>query len=196
MVLHVPVRRQDEQLAAVFGADRVLGATATLSGEVLSDGVVRFTLNQRFAIGELPSGTSARVEARVIPSPARKEVPELASAWNFKEVRSRKLLESEAARRAPTSTPLTQSTPDIEDEERRGQWSASLAQPTSRARPVASARSSAGRSASGSTDQVYVSISMWSVTARSPASSARRVSRSTGRVLASGGSGSSCRGTW
>ena len=62
-------------------------------------------------------GTSARVEARVIPSPARKEVPELASAWNFKEVRSRQLLESEAARRAPTSVPLTQATPDVEPDE-------------------------------------------------------------------------------
>jgi phenylpropionate dioxygenase-like ring-hydroxylating dioxygenase large terminal subunit len=61
-------------------------------------------------------GTSARVEARVIPSPTRKEVPELASAWNFKEVRSRQLLESEAARRGAT-VPLTQATPDIPHEE-------------------------------------------------------------------------------
>lgn len=38
-------------------------------------------------VGEGP----ARVEARVIPSPARKAIPELASAWNFKEVRSREL---------------------------------------------------------------------------------------------------------
>ena len=63
-------------------------------------------------------GTAARVEARVIPSPARKEVPELASAWNFKEVRSRQLLESEAARRTPpTTTPLTQATADIPADE-------------------------------------------------------------------------------
>lgn len=34
----------------------------------------------------------ARVEARVIPSPIRREVPELASAWNFKEARSRAIL--------------------------------------------------------------------------------------------------------
>lgn len=40
-------------------------------------------------VGEGP----ARVEARVIPSPIRKEVPELASAWNFKEARSRQLRE-------------------------------------------------------------------------------------------------------
>ncbi|TIC88043.1 aromatic ring-hydroxylating dioxygenase subunit alpha [Nocardioides sp. GY 10113] len=39
-------------------------------------------------VGEGP----ARVEARVIPSPTRKEVPELASAWNFKEARSREIL--------------------------------------------------------------------------------------------------------
>ena len=38
-------------------------------------------------VGEGP----ARVEARVIPSPTRKEVPELASAWNFKEARSREI---------------------------------------------------------------------------------------------------------
>jgi hypothetical protein len=33
----------------------------------------------------------ARIEARVIPSPTRREVPELASAWNFKEARSREM---------------------------------------------------------------------------------------------------------
>lgn len=35
----------------------------------------------------------ARIEARVIPSPARKASPELATAWNFKEVRSREIRE-------------------------------------------------------------------------------------------------------
>ena len=53
-------------------------------------------------VGEGP----ARVEARVIPSPIRKEVPELASAWNFKEVRSREIQagnaeRASARRRAP-----------------------------------------------------------------------------------------------
>ena len=43
-------------------------------------------------VGEGP----ARVEARVIPSPARKLVPELATAWNFKEVRSRQIIEGRA----------------------------------------------------------------------------------------------------
>ncbi|CAM3258116.1 aromatic ring-hydroxylating dioxygenase subunit alpha [Nocardioides dubius] len=41
-------------------------------------------------VGEGP----ARVEARVIPSPTRKAVPELASAWNFKEAQSRRIRES------------------------------------------------------------------------------------------------------
>jgi phenylpropionate dioxygenase-like ring-hydroxylating dioxygenase large terminal subunit len=36
----------------------------------------------------------ARVEARVIPSPARRASPELATAWNFKEARSREILAS------------------------------------------------------------------------------------------------------
>ena len=52
-------------------------------------------------VGEGP----ARVEQRVIPSPIRKEVPELASAWNFKEVRSREILarqrRPDRARRRP-----------------------------------------------------------------------------------------------
>jgi hypothetical protein len=49
-------------------------------------------------VGEGP----ARVEARVIPSPIRKEVPELASAWNFKEVRSRQILDGEGTRERVT----------------------------------------------------------------------------------------------
>jgi phenylpropionate dioxygenase-like ring-hydroxylating dioxygenase large terminal subunit len=43
----------------------------------------------------------ARVEARVIPSPTRKAVPELASAWNFKEVRSRDILDARGESSAP-----------------------------------------------------------------------------------------------
>ncbi|WP_110241499.1 aromatic ring-hydroxylating oxygenase subunit alpha [Nocardioides gilvus] len=50
-------------------------------------------------VGEGP----ARVEARVIPSPARKGVPELASAWNFKEVRSRQILDGRAHQVMTTS---------------------------------------------------------------------------------------------
>jgi 2-dehydropantoate 2-reductase len=52
---------KDEQLARTFGAGRVLGAAVIVSGEVLPDDAVRFTLNDRFAVGELPNGTSSRV---------------------------------------------------------------------------------------------------------------------------------------
>src|SRR5215472_15507272 len=38
---------KDDQLAAIVGRDRVLGAAATVSGEVQADGSVRFTLNER-----------------------------------------------------------------------------------------------------------------------------------------------------
>ena len=37
---------KNEQLARTFGWDRVLGATAVVSGEVLPDETVRFTLNE------------------------------------------------------------------------------------------------------------------------------------------------------
>jgi 2-dehydropantoate 2-reductase len=52
---------KNEQLATVFGREKVLGATAILSGEVLPAGPVRLTVNQGIAIGELPQGTSERV---------------------------------------------------------------------------------------------------------------------------------------
>ena len=52
---------KDEQLARVFGEERVLGAAVIVSGEVLAEGVVRFTLNDRFAVGELAGGSSPRV---------------------------------------------------------------------------------------------------------------------------------------
>jgi len=54
---------KNEQLARTFGWERILGATAVVSGEVLPDGTVRFTLNERLALGELPAGTSERAEA-------------------------------------------------------------------------------------------------------------------------------------
>jgi 2-dehydropantoate 2-reductase len=53
---------KNEQLARTFGWERVLGAAASVSGEVLPDGTVRFTLNERLALWELPAGTSARAE--------------------------------------------------------------------------------------------------------------------------------------
>jgi 2-dehydropantoate 2-reductase len=54
---------KNEQLARVFGSERVIGAATTVAGELLADGAVRFTVNNRFAVGELPEGTSGRVTA-------------------------------------------------------------------------------------------------------------------------------------
>ena len=56
---------KNEQLARTFGWEKVLGAAVVLSGEVTPAGPVRFTLNEYFALGELPEGTSARVQALV-----------------------------------------------------------------------------------------------------------------------------------
>src|SRR6266852_2226663 len=56
---------KNEQLAHTFGWDKTLGAAVVLSGEVTPAGPVRFTLNEYFALGELPEGTSARVQALV-----------------------------------------------------------------------------------------------------------------------------------
>lgn len=56
---------KNEQLARTFGWDKTLGAAVVLSGEVTPAGPVRFTLNEYFALGELPEGTSARVQALV-----------------------------------------------------------------------------------------------------------------------------------
>ena len=52
---------KNAQLASAFGAERVVGAAVIVSGEVLPDGAVRFTLNDRFAVGELSGATSPRV---------------------------------------------------------------------------------------------------------------------------------------
>ena len=56
---------KNEQLARVFGSATVLGAAAIVAGELLADGAVRFTLNNGVTVGELPSGTSGRVDALV-----------------------------------------------------------------------------------------------------------------------------------
>jgi 2-dehydropantoate 2-reductase len=53
---------KNEQLASVFGWEHVLGAAAVVAGEVLEDGAVRFTLNERLALGELRGGTSERAQ--------------------------------------------------------------------------------------------------------------------------------------
>jgi 2-dehydropantoate 2-reductase len=57
--------QKDEQLARTFGAEKTLGAAVVLSGEVSPAGPVRFTLNEYFAIGELPAGTSPRIQRLV-----------------------------------------------------------------------------------------------------------------------------------
>jgi 2-dehydropantoate 2-reductase len=56
---------KNEQLARRFGWEKTLGAAAHISAELLSTGGVRFTANEWSYIGELPEGTSARVEALV-----------------------------------------------------------------------------------------------------------------------------------
>ena len=53
---------KNEQLAHTFGWEKVLGAMAWFSGEVLPMGSVRFTVNNGFYLGELPAGTSKRVQ--------------------------------------------------------------------------------------------------------------------------------------
>src|SRR5689334_17423044 len=49
---------KNELLSAIFGPERVLGALADTSGEMLSDGRVLFTRNVNILIGELPRGQS------------------------------------------------------------------------------------------------------------------------------------------
>jgi 2-dehydropantoate 2-reductase len=51
---------KNEILAAAFGAERVLGALADTSGELLADGAVLFTRNVNIFVGELAGGDSAR----------------------------------------------------------------------------------------------------------------------------------------
>jgi 2-dehydropantoate 2-reductase len=53
---------KNEQLADAFGWEKVLGAMAGFSAEVLPTSAVRFTVNQGFYLGELPEGTSERVQ--------------------------------------------------------------------------------------------------------------------------------------
>ena len=53
---------KNEQLAQTFGWGKVLCAMAAFSGAVLPTGTVRFTVNQGLYLGELPAGTSARVQ--------------------------------------------------------------------------------------------------------------------------------------
>lgn len=56
---------KNEQLARRFGWERTLGAIAGFGGEVRTDGVVYFSVNEGLFAGELPSGTSPRVDRLV-----------------------------------------------------------------------------------------------------------------------------------
>jgi 2-dehydropantoate 2-reductase len=56
---------KDDLLAHAFGQEKVLGAMAAFSAEVLPTGTVRFTVNDGFYIGELPAGVSERVQTFV-----------------------------------------------------------------------------------------------------------------------------------
>ena len=53
---------KNELLAAAFGAERVLGALADTSGELLPSGEVLFTRNVGIYVGELGGGDSARAQ--------------------------------------------------------------------------------------------------------------------------------------
>jgi len=53
---------KNEQLANAFGRDRVLGALANLSGELLPSGEVLFTRNAMLTLGELDGADSARAQ--------------------------------------------------------------------------------------------------------------------------------------
>ena len=61
---------KNELLAAAFGAERVLGALADTSGELLPSGEVLFTRNVCLYVGELGGGDSARAQhlAQVLDS--------------------------------------------------------------------------------------------------------------------------------
>lgn len=54
---------KDDQLAAAFGAETVLGAIANFSGAVRDDGVALFTVNASITIGDPAGGVSAKAKA-------------------------------------------------------------------------------------------------------------------------------------
>jgi len=54
---------KNEQVAHTFGWGKTLGAVPAFAGELMPDGTVLCTAHERLFIGELPHGTSARVEA-------------------------------------------------------------------------------------------------------------------------------------
>jgi 2-dehydropantoate 2-reductase len=54
---------KDDQLAATFGAETVLGAIANFSGAVREDGVALFTVNASITVGDPAGGVSAKARA-------------------------------------------------------------------------------------------------------------------------------------
>jgi 2-dehydropantoate 2-reductase len=54
--------QKDELLGQAFGEERVLGALADTSGELLPDGAVMFTRNVNILLGELSGGMSLRAQ--------------------------------------------------------------------------------------------------------------------------------------
>lgn len=54
---------KNEVLSGYYSAAQVLGAAATISGEILADGRVRFTVNDSLLIGEPDGSLSARAQA-------------------------------------------------------------------------------------------------------------------------------------
>ncbi|MCA8928158.1 MAG: ketopantoate reductase family protein [Alphaproteobacteria bacterium] len=57
--------QKDDQLAATFGREAVLGAIANFSGAVRDDGVALFTVNASITVGEPAGGVSPRAQAVV-----------------------------------------------------------------------------------------------------------------------------------
>ena len=53
---------KEELLARVFGRTRILGASANISGELMSSGQVTFTRNDNILVGECGGGVSVRAE--------------------------------------------------------------------------------------------------------------------------------------
>jgi 2-dehydropantoate 2-reductase len=68
---------KNEILAQAFGKERVLGALADTSGELLPDGNVLFTRNVNIMIGELEGGDSARAQqlARTVDAAGVRAAP-------------------------------------------------------------------------------------------------------------------------
>jgi 2-dehydropantoate 2-reductase len=68
---------KNEQLAGIYGADKVLGCIADFSGEVQADGTVLFTRNDGLYIGEIGGDISDRVSelAAVLNQSGIKAIP-------------------------------------------------------------------------------------------------------------------------